>query len=78
MGKGMKVTDNYNKEWENITDPVIFYSTWLQKDKDAILSKIESVETLDEKVEIFDRHFKPVVYLKVKPTKWSMYGYDKH
>ena len=34
--------------------------------------------TLDEKVEIFDKHFKPVVYLKVKPTKWSMYGYDKH
>ena len=39
----MKVTDNYNKDWENITDPVIFYSTWLQKDKDAILSKIEFV-----------------------------------
>ena len=39
----MKVTDNYNKDWENITDPVIFYSTWLQKDKDADLFSFSKV-----------------------------------
>lgn len=74
----MKVTDNYNKDWENITDPVIFYSTWLKKDKDLILNEIESVETFDEKAEVFNKHFKPIVNLKTKPLKWSMYGYDKH
>jgi hypothetical protein len=72
------VTDNYNKQWDYITEAVTFYSTWLRKDKDLILNKVNSTENFDEKVEIFDKHFKPIVFLKTKPLKWSMYGYDKH
>ena len=70
------VTDNYNKH--GLYNRSSHIHSALRKDKDLILNKVNSAENFDEKVEIFDKHFKPIVFLKTKPLKWSMYGYDKH
>ena len=69
---------NHNIEWNNVSDIVDFYGTWLKKDIDLIKEKVNEVDSLSKQMEIFDKYFKPVIYLKYGNPKWSMYGYDKH